>query len=173
MKKDRTKTSFTLGLIGAAFGLKGFVKVFSLSGESSHFSSLKKLSLRKADKEEIWELEEVIIRGKNLLIRFKGINNPEDAAALVGSELIAPREFAVPLKRGEYYVEDLKGLRVLTKKGEDLGHISDIIEGGGGNLAEITLLSGENRFAPFRKEFFGVPDYKKNSIVLLEPWVIT
>jgi ribosomal 30S subunit maturation factor RimM len=53
-----------------------------------------------------------------------------------------------------------------------LGRISGIAEGGGGDLAELTLSSGVRRFAPFRKEFFGDPDFEKRTIVLFEPWVL-
>jgi len=86
--------------------------------------------------------------------------------------MIAPRENAAPLKEGEYYVEDLKGLEVIDGEGKTLGHIVDLMEGGGGNLAEIKLLSGANRLAPFRKEFFGDVSFEKGRIVLLESWVL-
>ena len=115
---------------------------------------------------------EIIPQANTLLIRFSGIDNPEGASLLKGAEIIVEREFAAPLAEGEYYIEDLKGLEVADGEGNVLGHIVSMVEGGGGNLAEIKLLSGETRFAPFRKEFFGDIDLETGKIELLEPWVL-
>ena len=162
--------------MGSPFGLKGFVKVKSFSGENAHFFKLKDVTLRIGEKEESLKVEEILVKGdgrnSNLLMRFDGIVDPETAKRLTGAEIIANREYAAPLKEGEYYVEDLKGLEVVTIDGEILGEIIDIIEGGGGNIAEIKLLTGSIQFAPFRKEFFSEADLKNGNIVLLEPWVL-
>jgi len=163
---------FTLGLVGSPFGLKGFVKVKPFSGETGHFSRLKEVTLKQGEKEDRREVAEVLSQGKTLLMRFTGVDSPEAAALLKGAEIIAGREYAAPLKDGEFYIEDLKGLEVKTGDGEVLGHIINVVEGGGGNLAELKLLSGETRFAPFRKEFFGEVDLQGGKIVLLEPWIL-
>ena len=118
------------------------------------------------------EVAETVSQGTTLLIRFTGIDSPEAARLLERAEIITDREYAAPLQEGEFYVEDLKGLEVINGEGEILGHINDMVDGGGGNLAEIRLLSGKKRFAPFRKEFFGDVDLQKGNIVLLEPWVL-
>ena len=175
MKKPQ-RTHFALGLVGPPFGLNGFVKIKSLSGELEHFFNLKEVYLRKDEKEESAKIGEILIQGEgknaSLLIRFEGIDNPETAKKLAGAEIIAGREYAAPLKKGEYYVEDLKGLEVVNKDGEILGEIINITEGGGGNMAEIKLLSGDVRLAPFRSEFFGDVDLKDGKIVLTEPWIL-
>ncbi|MCL2069362.1 MAG: ribosome maturation factor RimM [Treponema sp.] len=158
--------------MGPPFGLKGFVKVKPLSGETGHFSCLDKVRLRQAGKEEDRELAELVLQGDSLLLRFAGIDSPEAAKLLAGAEIIVERKYAAPLKEGEYYVEDLKGLELVGPQGETLGHIRDVIEGGGGNLAEIELPSGERRFAPFRNEFFGEVKLKEGKVVLNEPWVL-
>jgi len=162
----------SLGLVGAPFGLKGFVKVKPFSGETSHFSRLKDVTLRRGDKEEKREVAEHVTKGETLLLRFAGIDKPEAAALLQGAEIVTGREYAAPLKEGEFYVEDLKGLEVTGTGGEVLGQITDVVEGGGGSLTEIKLLSNEKRFVPFRNEFFGDVDLLKGKIVLLEPWIL-
>ena len=174
--KDGPKTHFILGLVGVPFGLEGFVKVKPFSGETSHFSRLDKVTLRLNEKEKIWDVAEIVPHGQFLLMRFAGIDSPEAAAVLKGAQIITGREHAAPLKKGEYYVEDLKGLEAVNREGEVLGYITDILEGGGGQLAELKLLSGEIRLVPFRNEFFGELSLErgleKGRIVLLEPWVL-
>ena len=170
------RTQFALGIVGAPFGLKGFVKVKSFSGETDHFFQLKKVVLKAGEKEETREVAEINIQGESrnavLLMRFQGIENPEDAGLLKGAEILAGREYAAPLKKDEYYVEDLKDLRVIAADGNILGHITTLVEGGGGDLAEVQLPSGERYFVPFRNEFFGEIDIKGGTIVLLEPWIL-
>ena len=186
VSKDSLKTHFILGIVGSPFGLEGFVKVRPFSGETGHFFNLDKVTLSQNGTEKILNVAEIVPRGEILLMRFSGIDSPEAAGVLKGARIIAGREYAAPLKEGEYYVEDLKGLEVVNGEGEVLGLIMDIAEGGGGQLAEVLLYAGgepkparipaadkeKTRFVPFRKEFFGDISPENGKIVLLEPWIL-
>jgi 16S rRNA processing protein RimM len=158
--------------VGPPFGLKGFVKVKPFSGETAHLSGLGRVTLRQGENEETRKVEELVFQSSALLLRFSGIQSPEAATALKGAEVIVDSEYAAPLKEGEYYVEDLKGLEVVTATGQSLGCITDVVEGGGGDLLEIMLAGGETRFAPFRNEFFGDVNLEENKITLLESWIL-
>ena len=172
------KDNFTLGLVGAPFGLEGFVKVRPFSGETEHLlvppdsSGPMKVILRQNGKEKIHEIAEIQTRGDFLIMRFRGIDSLEEAALLSGAEIIAGRELAAPLKEDEFYVEDLKGLELIAPDGQVLGKITDIIDGGGAQLAEILLVSQEKKFIPFRKEFIGGIDLPNRRLILLEPWIL-
>jgi 16S rRNA processing protein RimM len=166
---------FIAGLVGPPFGLKGFVKVKSLSGETAHLLKLKTVLLRQPEGENLWEVEENAPTGapaSSLLMKFRGIDTPEAARTLRGAELIIGRAHAAPLGEGEFYVEDLKGLAVFSESGERLGEIAGILEGGGGALAELRLPSGETRLVPFRDEFFGDIDLSGGRTVLLQRWIL-
>ena len=146
---------FIIGIIGAPFGVKGFVKVRPLSGEIDHLLKLQSVIVSKDGAERLLNIEEINSAPPNVVIRFQGITSPEAAKTLTGAQLLAGRDQAAPLAPGEFYIEDLKGLPVLSDKDEILGHITDIIEGGGGELAEIELINNsEKHLVPFRKEFF-------------------
>lgn len=184
--------SFTLAVIGSPFGLKGHLKVKSLSGETGHLSALKTVNLRQKGKEKEFSVEETMETDEVsvLLMKFTGIDSPEAAKVLTGSELVADRAQAAPLKPGEFYIEDLKGLQVIRGNGEQgtgngdceapnkdhnpeiLGHITDILEGGNGEVAEVKLPSGELKMVPFRKEFFGDINIEEKWAVLLQPWIL-
>jgi 16S rRNA processing protein RimM len=167
--------SFVVGLAGAPFGLKGFVKVRSLSGETDHLTARTELTLRQDGREKVYTVEAWEFHSGPspvLLVKFAGIDSPEEAKTLRGAEIIAGRTHAAPLKPGEFYVEDLKGLEVVAAGGEVVGRITDIIEGGGGDLAEIRLNSGETRLVPFRGEFFGDINLETGKAALLERWIL-
>jgi 16S rRNA processing protein RimM len=166
---------FVVGLIGAPFGLRGFVKVRPLSGEIDHLLKLSEVTLRQDGTEKMMKIEASAPALPQLVMKFAGIDSPEAAKALTGAELIAGRDQASPLKPGEYYIEDLRGLAVAGSagaEGEILGHIANIVEGGGGDLVEIRLPTGEFKLVPFRKEFFAPLDLKSGRIILLEKWIL-
>ncbi|MCL2139294.1 MAG: ribosome maturation factor RimM [Treponema sp.] len=163
---------FVAGIIGGPYGLKGFVKVKPPSGEIQHLLKLKSALLRKDGKERIFAIEESCALFPAAAMHFAGINSPEEAKTLSGAELLVQRKDAAPLQPDEYYAEDLKGLEVLGLEGNVLGHIVSIIEGGGGDLAEIKLNNGKTRLVPFRKEFFPTIDPEKGLVILQNLWIL-
>jgi 16S rRNA processing protein RimM len=175
---------FVVGLVGAPFGLKGFVKVRPLSGEIDHLLKLTRVTLRRNGTETTVDIETAAPAPPQVVMKFAGIDSPEAAKTLGGAELVTGREQASPLKPGEYYVEDLRGLAVVAEAGdaaeavgsgqsaEILGYITGVVEGGGGDLAEVRLPTGEHRFVPFRGEFFAPPDLDSGRIALLKRWIL-
>jgi len=153
-------------LAGAPFGVKGFIKIHSCSGETSHLLKLKSVIVSKDGKERVLQIEESTPALPAVLMRFAGIDSPEAAKTLTGAQLIVSREEAAPLGEGEFYIEDLKGLPVISGENETIGILTDIIEGGGGELAEIKLTNGEKHLVPFRKEFFKEISLEKLILVI-------
>jgi 16S rRNA processing protein RimM len=191
---------FIAGILGPPFGLEGFVKFRSFSGETAHLERLMSMTLRKNGVEKTYRVAEIRPdarpqkhgggRGHSGggIILFEGVDGPEKAKALGGSEIVVSREDAAPLDEGEYYVEDLKGLRLVAdgaegntpgvEAGTVLGIVTGAVEGGGGMLLEVNVSAsdsdakGGTRFVPFRDEFIGEVSLEKGTIVLRAPWVL-
>jgi len=160
---------FVTALIGSPFGLGGRVKIESLSGEQSHLLELQKVVLRKGKEEKEYTIEEVF--SSPLSIKFKGIDSLEAAKALNSAEILVSRKEAVPLNKEEYYIEDLRGIKVYSGT-QKIGIITDLFEGGGGFLAEILLETGEKKLVPFRNEFFGDINPIAGQTELLNLWIL-
>ncbi|MDR0760410.1 MAG: ribosome maturation factor RimM [Treponema sp.] len=163
---------FVVGLLGAPFGLEGCIKVRSLSGETAHIVRLRRVLLRRDGGERFFEVEGVDKKGESLVIKLKGVDSPEAARSLKGAEIVTGRENAAPLGPEEYYIGDLQGIAVVSQDGEVLGRVADVLEGGGGELVEVRLPSGELRLVPFRKEFFGDVSPEQGRAVLLCRWIL-
>ncbi|MDR2078903.1 MAG: ribosome maturation factor RimM [Treponema sp.] len=163
---------FVVALVGAPFGVKGFVKTKPLSGEMEHLKQLETAVLRWENHENLFYIEKTLRIGSFVAMKFRGIDTPEAAKTLSGAEMVTGRDHATPLGKDEYYVEDLRGIPVLDQNGVVMGEIRDVLEGGGGQLIEITLPGGELRLVPFRKEFFGEVDTEKRRAILLKQWIL-
>jgi 16S rRNA processing protein RimM len=171
---------FTAALVGAPFGITGRVKIKSLSGEVGHILALKTVVLRQEGRERSYRVEEST--PTPLTMKFAGIESPEAAKTLRGAEILVDRSQAAPLAEGEFYIEDLLGLKVFLCEAPELGNspgnanpvgeISGIVEGGGGFLAEIALPSGEKKLIPFRDEFFGGIDSERGRAELIQGWIL-
>jgi 16S rRNA processing protein RimM len=170
------------GIIRSSHGVNGFVKVESTSGEIDHLLDLKGIDLRSGGISgtiKRFEIERVEGSASCLLMKFKGIDTPEQAKTLAGLELVVPRDKACPLEEGEYYVNDLCQC-VLMYKGTLVGTITGVMEGGAGDLLEVTLSeSGElgntkliTRLLPLRKEFVGKIDIKAKTVELMHRWIL-
>jgi 16S rRNA processing protein RimM len=181
---------FVLGVLGAPFGLEGRIKLRPWSGESGHILTLQQALIRHGGVERVYTVEGAAAQGAQVLLKFKGIDSPEAARLLAGGELLGSREAAAELGPDEFYIEDMKGMEIaaLPEGGpanlddprlETLGFVTDVIEGGGGQVVELRLGSepdsggkGELKLVPFRNEFFGEVNPKLGKALLLQRWIL-
>ena len=68
--------------------------------------------------------------GKSVVMRLDGVDDRDQAASLIGTELGVDRsELPLP-EDGHYYWSDLTGLTVVHRDGTELGRIEDMLETG-------------------------------------------
>lgn len=162
------------GVVRSSHGVDGFVKVESFSGEISHLVDLDGIDLRFGGANgtvKRYQIDAVEGSAHCLLIKFRGIETPEQARTLAGAELLVSRDKACPLEKGEFYVSDLCQC-VLVYKGTVLGSITGVTEGGAGDLLEVSLTEGATRYVPLLKEFVGKIDMKAKTVELMHRWIL-
>ena len=96
-----------VGVIVSTHGIGGELKVKSLSGGFAHLLALRSVVLRKGGVETPTVFENVRRQDPGVIVKVTGLDTPERARALVGSEIWVPRAAASPLSNGEYYAADL------------------------------------------------------------------
>jgi len=164
---------FVVGLVGAPYGLEGFIKVRPFSGDIDNLLKIREVTVRQHGKEQTLAIEKSTASPPVVLMRFAGVSSPEAAKTLSGAELLVDRGRASPLADGEFYIEDLKGLPVLSKESNEiLGHIRDIVEGSGNELVEIKLAAGDIRLIPLLKEFFPLISPESGKVILNNEWIL-
>jgi 16S rRNA processing protein RimM len=76
-------------------------------------------------------------RGKTLVAKLAGVDDRDQARALIGQEIAVLRSDMPALESGEYYWADLMGLEVSTRQGDILGVVEKILETGANDVLVI------------------------------------
>ena len=129
---------FQVGVIVKAHGLRGEVNVFPTTDDPYRFKKLKKVYV-DTDREGRKELniQSVKIGSKFVIVKFKEYDDINEVERLRQKPLIIPRENAIPLEEGEYYLADLEGMRVVDEDGKELGIIKQVIQTGANDVYEM------------------------------------
>ncbi len=152
--------------IGRTHGVDGFLRVYSLSGEYAHLRKLKDaVAVLPDGKEKFLSVSQVRSQGDLFLMKFTGYETPESARLLSGAVLKVRRQDARKLRKGEYYVADLFGLRVVHG-GVDVGVVKDVSEGAQALLLQVEH-DGRIFLVPNMSVFVSEPDFEKGEIELL------
>lgn len=161
-----------VGKIAKPYGVHGWLKVVSYSGETGHFFRLKTVAASDATRNLQLAVEEVKEYQEGLVIKFRGYDSPESARGLCGLELKVPRDQAAPCGKDEYYFADLATCH-LYHAGAVLAQVRGVMEGGAsGVLLEVAKADGQVVLIPFQEPFIGEVDIGSRRIELLAPWVL-
>ena len=142
------------GVIRSPHGVKGYVKVHPFSDDFEHFFSLDEITVQRGDKTRRLCVEKVQNHSGELLLKFKGIDSPEDARFLSGWDILVPREQASPLAEGEVYTADLQGMK-LVYDNEEVAEVVSVLDGAQSVLLEVkTPRNDRLHLVPYMKGVF-------------------
>lgn len=139
---------FEIGQIVNTFGIKGMVKIYPYTENVERFEKLKKVNLVNKNTKKEYEIEEVKYHKNMVLVKFKGIDTPEEAENLRNFYVQIERKDATPLEEGSYYIADLIGLEVYTDEGEKLGILEDIFNTGSNDVYVVKDNDGKQILLP-------------------------
>ena len=170
---NKKQELYQVGAITQTHGIKGEVKVFPMTDDSSRFKNMKNLLL-DAGKEGYINLEVENVRNqKNLVIlKFKGIDNINDIEKYKGHGLFVTKENRVALDKDEYFIADLIGVSVYLDSDPDniFGTITDVLQTGANDVYEIEMINKKTVLVPAIKDcILGVDvDARRVDIHLME-----
>lgn len=141
-----------VGVIASTHGIKGEVKVFPTTDDLDRFKKIKKVFMNTGKEEFELEIEGVKFFKKFAILKFKGIDNINDIEKYKGGELYVTRENAQRLRKNEYFIADLIGIKVWEEDGRYLGVLKDVIETGANDVYEITMEDGRELLIPAIKQ---------------------
>jgi len=106
------------------------VKVFSYTEPREAVLHYKGLLMGRNGEWQSANVAEGQRHGKSVILRLDGVDDREQAASLIGTELGVDRGELPKPEDGHYYWSDLTGLTVVHRDGTELGTIDDMLETG-------------------------------------------
>lgn len=138
-----------VGRIGPVRGLRGEVYVQPLTDDpAARFAPGVSLLTEPADAGPL-QVHSSDYTGGRLVVRFDGVDDRAQAAALRGTTLlILPAQRPALEDPDEFYDTDLLGLRAQTPRGDPIGEVSEVRHIGG-NDQLVVRGAGREHLVPF------------------------
>lgn len=144
---------FKIGAIIKPHGVHGEFKVYSTTDDNQRFKKLKNVIVRTAKEEFTAKVVSVKASDTDVILKIEGYDTPESIEKLRKAELFVTRDNAVKLKKDEYFVADLIGLKVTdTDTGNVLGTLTDVLQTGANDVYEVTISEEKKVLIPAIKE---------------------
>jgi 16S rRNA processing protein RimM len=130
-------THVLLGHITAAYGVKGWVKVYSSTEPMDNIFNYKPWQVRLGGQWCTVELKHGKRHGKVLIAQLAGCQDRDQARHYCGADIAVDRLKLPLLEPGDYYWQQLIGLHVETAAGVKLGQVNHLIATGANDVLVV------------------------------------
>jgi 16S rRNA processing protein RimM len=134
-----------MGRVAGPYGVRGFVRI---QVYTETLDSLLDFEEWLVGRQGGWEHRKVLeadVHGGGLVARFEGINTPEAARVLRGSDVAILRGDLPAPEEDEVYWIDLIGCAVINREGTELGQVTNLLATGANDVLVVVAGSGEVR----------------------------
>lgn len=160
---ERIDDPVTIGVVRSPHGVRGTVRVRA-TGSGRHLRGGVEPFVDGSRR----RIENSRPTPKGFLVDLEGVNDREEAAAIVGEELVVDRSDLDELDEGEFYVADFTGMEAINAEGETIGEVTEVLE----NPAhEIIVVSSPEKevYVPFTYEHVPEVDLPGRRLVVSPP----
>lgn len=141
-----------VGVITQTHGIRGEVKVFPTTDDVNRFKKLKDVMLDTGKERLTMEIESVKFFKQYVILKFRGYDSINDIEKYKRAKLLVTRDKAVKLKKDEYFIADLIGLKVVTEDGESFGTLKDVLATGANDVYVVERPDASEVLLPAIKE---------------------
>ncbi|EDS71823.1 ribosome maturation factor RimM [Anaerofustis stercorihominis] len=141
------KNNVVIGKIFNVHGIKGELKVRPLTDDINRFKILKRCFIKNKE----YEVSAARINKDQIILKLKGLDDRNEAEILKNEYVEVLREDSVGLEEGEYFIEDLKGLKVLDEDDNEIGIMSDVLTNAAIDIY-VFKIEGKEQMLPALKE---------------------
>lgn len=131
-----------VGRILGAFGIKGWVKVFSDTDPRENLLDYTPWYLWRNNQWQAVEVAEMQLHSKGIVVRLKGIDDRNMAETLSGIDIGVEMASLPALPEDEFYWRDLIGLQVVNTEGVLFGVVDHLLETGANDVMVVTPCDG-------------------------------
>jgi len=157
-----------VGKIASAYGIKGWVNVASFTDPITNILQYQPWYLQSKHQSHSLEPVRIVqgrVHGKQIVAQLEGYSDRNQAELLRGLDIAVARNQLPAPKQGEYYWQDLIGLRVVNVDGAELGVVESLMETGANDVLVVT--GDKQRLIPYvTNEFIREVDLQYGKIVV-------
>lgn len=155
--------------IRKSFGLKGELKVESFSRTAEELQQLERVLLGGHEaKTEPCEIESVRMRGDDIYVKLRGVDDKNGADLLRGQYLFVEEKLRKKLPKDKFYIDELIGCSVVSENGAAFGTIRSVDAYPAQMVYTIRTKKGDVML-PAVREFVLNVDVEKKEIVVRPP----
>ncbi len=136
-----------VGEVAGAFGVKGWVKIYSHTEPPQNILDYGPWLLNGQDGSKEYKVLSGRVNRSFVIASLEGVDDRDKALKLKACKISVPRDSLPPLEPGHYYWADLLGLRVENLDGAELGTIINMMSTGANDV--IVAKAGHERLIPF------------------------
>ena len=125
---DESSSLIELGVVGAPFGVRGWVKLRSFTAPPERLLQHRKLQLGMKGAWTAYKIEASGRSGGQLTAKLSGVDDRDQAQALRGAQVCVPRSELPQRDDKDFYRADLIGCEVVTLNGVHLGSVKHFVE---------------------------------------------
>jgi len=125
---DDASALIQLGVVGAPFGVRGWVKLRSHTDPAERLLEHRNLEIGREGSWRAYRVESSGRSGGALTAKLSGVEDRDQAAALRGLQICVPRSELPQRDAKDFYRTDLIGCEVVNLAGIGLGIVQHFIE---------------------------------------------
>lgn len=138
-----SRQEVVLGHVSGAFGVQGWVKVFSETEPRENIVNYREWRLTapafvNGGHRRTVRVEQGRKHGKSVIAKLDGVSNRNDAEALRGYLIAVGRGQLPELDKDEFYWADLVGLAVVDQHDKKLGTVDRLMETGANDVLVVS-----------------------------------
>lgn len=160
-----------IGILRKAHGVRGEASIEPWTDSLDRFEELESVTLVSPDEKQTRDIaiESWRPHAGRALVKFAGIDSPEDVQRLQNWTIEIPEDQARELEEDEYFLHDLIGLTLFDADGANRGVVVDVLEGGGGLLLSVKRPDGKTFELPFAADLCTEIDVKAKKMIVSLP----
>jgi 16S rRNA processing protein RimM len=125
---DEASALIQLGIVGAPFGVRGWVKLRSHTDPPERLLEHRQLQIGRQGAWRTYRIEASGRSGGALTVKLAGVEDRDQATALRGADICVPRAELPRRDAKDFYRADLIGCEVVNLAGMALGVVQHFVE---------------------------------------------
>lgn len=150
-----------VGRLGAAFGVKGWIKVHSSTEPKENIVKYAPWWLKTPHGVKLFEVDDFKFRNDSLVVHLKGVDDRDLASQYSSVNIAVERSLLPELEGGDYYWHQLIGLKVISEfDGNEIefGEVKELLETGANDVLVISAsgssIDDKERIVPYILDSF-------------------